>query len=575
MKVNLRKIRTSIISQFIISIIFLSMAIHFIRIDYSLDNKTSSDMKEIFIHQESDPRSSESLFHPEALDEIREHFHTIKMLKKETKNNITYEWKKIYLDDFPYNDGHSPFSGLGGLDKDLDHLFLNVSYGGKGPFYGYPSHFYWSIVNETYNNATGCMRIRFNTYDGQWNLISTQIDKAAFKLNFSSSMEKWTASKGDWHYKKENYYGKGDLGAWNTGITNLTVSTPSFTSDEIITWSMGYDTHWAMENDETTLDFNTNGTIHVNHTFYFTIDGNRSNLKVNMTLNAFNIHPQYQDDYWENGRIRNSWAITLYSPSTGNSNEDSWQCGDVVLENAIYKEINEDAIVTANGIEVASIDFGSNYLINETEVRQIITKARKPDLADLEDGVTIAAGIDYEQWFIDLNMSQVYQIDMDPEISTIFNRAEYQTPSATVDSTVESTPAPGDFYLNTTADNPDKDGKFSLNWTKSENAASYSLFWYTNNFTLINSSINLIGSNFNNYSYLINNWTRSQAYFAVMAYNSGGEKMSNTIKVSLDLTDINTDNEIPLISGPFYTSVVIISLITLFPVIIRKRKKIH
>ncbi|MFW9784011.1 MAG: UPF0182 family protein [Candidatus Heimdallarchaeota archaeon] len=90
--------------------------------------------------------------------------------------------------------------------------------------------------------------------------------------------------------------------------------------------------------------------------------------------------------------------------------------------------------------------------------------------------------------------------------------------------------APGAFTLTSTADNPDIDGSFVLNWTRSQFADSYSI--YKNNSLLIGDLSS------ENTDYLINDLNSGTYEFFIKASNEFGNSSSNTITVNVKIFPI-------------------------------------
>ncbi|MHA1292769.1 MAG: hypothetical protein ACTSQJ_08905 [Promethearchaeota archaeon] len=99
---------------------------------------------------------------------------------------------------------------------------------------------------------------------------------------------------------------------------------------------------------------------------------------------------------------------------------------------------------------------------------------------------------------------------------------------------VEIPPQP--FVLWDTADNPDTDGDFLLNWTLSQYADNYSVYWYTSRITIINGSLNLLSSEIAGGPVIINGWHPSgHFYFIVVAHNIYANTTSNNVHIYVKL----------------------------------------
>jgi hypothetical protein len=82
---------------------------------------------------------------------------------------------------------------------------------------------------------------------------------------------------------------------------------------------------------------------------------------------------------------------------------------------------------------------------------------------------------------------------------------------------------PNNFTLTSTADCPDLDGQFNLNWTESLNTDNYSI--YVNDSLFIDSLTNL--------SYYLNNLTDGNYSFYIVAFNQYGNESSNMILIEV------------------------------------------
>jgi branched-chain amino acid transport system substrate-binding protein len=139
-----------------------------------------------------------------------------------------------------------------------------------------------------------------------------------------------------------------------------------------------------------------------------------------------------------------------------------------------------------------------------------------------------------------------------------------QTMSNCIKVTVQR-PPPGDFDLDSDADDPDTNGAFNLIWTDSVGADNYSVYTHNQNIT----DINVVGITNLAYQTAISPFPISglidgDYYYVVVAYNETGHTMAKCIHITVHLSgdetpDISGYNWIFLISSMF-----IISLIILF-----------
>ncbi len=94
-------------------------------------------------------------------------------------------------------------------------------------------------------------------------------------------------------------------------------------------------------------------------------------------------------------------------------------------------------------------------------------------------------------------------------------------------------PAPGNFLLDTDADDPDTDGIFNINWTNSDGANNYSIYTSQAFISEINENLILLANQNAISPYSISNRKTGIHYFVVVAYNSTGMTLSNCINVSV------------------------------------------
>jgi hypothetical protein len=110
-------------------------------------------------------------------------------------------------------------------------------------------------------------------------------------------------------------------------------------------------------------------------------------------------------------------------------------------------------------------------------------------------------------------------------------------------------PTPGEFQLSSTAQNPDPDGNFILNWTESLDASNHTL--YKSNFPIetINSSVVAVTNGSINHTCNFENYSEGEYYFMVLAYNEYGNTSSNCVyfRVQFPPSDFTLNNltEIP------------------------------
>lgn len=94
---------------------------------------------------------------------------------------------------------------------------------------------------------------------------------------------------------------------------------------------------------------------------------------------------------------------------------------------------------------------------------------------------------------------------------------------------------PGPFTLSSDADNPDVDGAFTLFWTESESATSYSIYLSDTDITEITPDLSLIAEEVTGLDFALEGYADGTYYFAVVAHNEDGSTLSNCIQVNVDL----------------------------------------
>jgi len=94
---------------------------------------------------------------------------------------------------------------------------------------------------------------------------------------------------------------------------------------------------------------------------------------------------------------------------------------------------------------------------------------------------------------------------------------------------------PGGFSITCNASNPDTDGVFQLNWTDSEWARNYSIYFYNSSFSEIYENVSLLAEGLTNNSLIIR-FSRGIFYFRVVSINEVGNNISeNEIMVYIYL----------------------------------------
>ncbi len=92
---------------------------------------------------------------------------------------------------------------------------------------------------------------------------------------------------------------------------------------------------------------------------------------------------------------------------------------------------------------------------------------------------------------------------------------------------------PKSFALDSTADNPDKDGSFELNWEQSDEAVNYSIYQHNHPITDINQSI-LFQEGITELSLSVSGLIDGIYYYILVAFNKYGNISSNSIFINVD-----------------------------------------
>ena len=175
----------------------------------------------------------------------------------------------------------------------------------------------------------------------------------------------------------------------------------------------------------------------------------------------------------------------------------------------------------------------------------------------------LVAGPDYAyglwcQWQLDGKKAVVtsYNLQYPDSITT----GKLSLPYWGIHNLTEAQDLPGDFILNSTADDPDVDGTFSLNWTDSAGADNYSIFIYDKPITYVSKNLNKLAQQdvLEKSPVLVSDLKTGVYYCIVVAYNKTGEKFSNYVEVTVerpkpgDFT-LTSDADIPVdTDGAFY-----------------------
>ncbi|MFX1500095.1 MAG: hypothetical protein ACFFDH_03925 [Promethearchaeota archaeon] len=128
-------------------------------------------------------------------------------------------------------------------------------------------------------------------------------------------------------------------------------------------------------------------------------------------------------------------------------------------------------------------------------------------------------------------------------INTVLATMSSEDPFYSIGAWSYTPKAPGAFLLNSTAEDPDDDGDFTLSWGAADRATNYSIYEYDSfiNDTNIGSAT-LLGTYTTTFVHSIEDYTDGIYFFIVKASNAYGYTLSNCIQVNVTL---------PTPPGPF------------------------
>ena len=94
---------------------------------------------------------------------------------------------------------------------------------------------------------------------------------------------------------------------------------------------------------------------------------------------------------------------------------------------------------------------------------------------------------------------------------------------------------PEPFTLSSDAEDPDDDGTFTLSWTESNGAESYSVYEHSSFITEITGDLTLLADDISDLNFPLEGYSDGTYYFIVVAHNENGDTLSNCIQVDVDL----------------------------------------
>jgi len=134
---------------------------------------------------------------------------------------------------------------------------------------------------------------------------------------------------------------------------------------------------------------------------------------------------------------------------------------------------------------------------------------------------------------------------------------------------------PGGFWLDSNAGTPDTDGSFTLTWTSSDRANSYSVYRHSSYITEINGSLTLLASEITDLEIELNGYSNGIYYFRVVAHNEYGDTRSDCIKIEVEIpqtTEPPSPPPSPSPTIPGYHFYLLISMVLVISVVLIKKR---
>ena len=132
---------------------------------------------------------------------------------------------------------------------------------------------------------------------------------------------------------------------------------------------------------------------------------------------------------------------------------------------------------------------------------------------------------------------------------------------------------PESFELTSDADSPDDDGNYTLSWTDSAKADTYSLYWYHNKIIELNQSLTLIESDLTGNSYNVENMQNAVYYYLVVAYNEYGHILSNCECIVVEIPPNENSNNNGILPNAFLVASIIIGILSIGVISVALYKK--
>jgi len=104
---------------------------------------------------------------------------------------------------------------------------------------------------------------------------------------------------------------------------------------------------------------------------------------------------------------------------------------------------------------------------------------------------------------------------------------------------------PGNFAINSNANDPNENGNFTLEWTSSEGANNYTVYQYSRYIAKINDSLAILVVETEDLSFALIGYSNGTYYFIAVAFNDCGNCTSNCIEITVVITP-PSDNDPPI-----------------------------
>ena len=349
-------------------------------------------------------------------------------------DTFIYSWENVSMPEGPYSpeeDGGC-WDGLELFPRNTDIKMLNVTYGDANLDYASDynrNYFYWAIVDEPNTEHYGQMFIGFKFWDINWTRRVILYYKQTYDIDSWNGMnDTYFGSEGDVEWIDGNVSYRG-------GISNLTIGAPVLNeSGNILTWSAKYKSYSASRDYSIPpsggYNWTYNSSFFVNHTFHFSFNNHTTRLKVDVNFSDFDIDPSMQGPNYEQANMTSYWDLNIrYHDNTSSQ----WVVNGEVLAPGETKSVSGEANYTINEYNISTINFGDQFLINDTEIKNLITNVTAEiDFSPTETNEYLHM----IQIFPNLDVSKLLYVEMDPQISIYHLQWESGDPVTTNPPTI-------------------------------------------------------------------------------------------------------------------------------------------